>query len=143
MSYTDGVERGIPMVMRSADARRSLLDSIINDNPLFDVRITLELESHTFSSLVPTTISERYPLDLRSLRDDLHHSNGRPGWESLLDAIFTALENSEKNAGNSRVNNLNTFEVRLQSDLRSIPPLLIYSGTLSAICGSSTLTGIP
>lgn len=131
------------MLMGSAGAQRDLLDSIIQDRPAFVVRIMLEQESHTSSSLVPATISVRYQLDLRSLRDDPHHSDGGPVWDKFLDAIFPAHEKSEKITEIPRVNHLNTFEVSRESVSKGIPPLLICSGILSAICGSSTLTGIP
>ena len=90
MSCTDGLDCWIPMLMGSAGAQRDLLDSIIQDRPVFVVRIMLEQESHTSSSLVPATISVRYQLDLRSLRDDPHHSDGGPVWDKFLDAIFPA-----------------------------------------------------
>lgn len=99
--------------MRRTGAEHILLDIMIEDNPLFDVRIMPGAENYTSSPSAQTKWLERCQLDLRSLRDDMHHSNDRPGWERLLDAISPVPEHPEGGAGDPNANLLDSFQVGL------------------------------
>ena len=124
MSCTDESDFRIPDIIRSAEVERNLLDSLIENNPLVDVRILLNIENHLPSSLTTKQRSKRFQLDLRSLRDDLHRRNETSDWEAFLDAIFPTPESSEQIAGNPRINKLKNFEVSLNLCMRDILNLL-------------------
>lgn len=97
--------------MQCERAERASLDSIIDDSPLFNVRLKLGTESRTSSSLAPVELLEGCKLDLRSLRDERHHSNTGLSWEKLFDTIITAPEDVQQDGSISRMKSLASFEV--------------------------------
>lgn len=58
-------------------------------------------------------ILENFRLDLRSLRDDTHHSNDRPAWERLFDVICPGPEIPAGHVNDRNANILTSFQVSL------------------------------
>ena len=109
-------EHGISKLVGNTGATRVLLDIIIEDNPLFDVRIMLMAENITLSPSAQTRMlkKETLRMDLQNLRDDTHHGIDREAWKRLFDVIHPRPENPQGEARDRNANILPTFRVSLR-----------------------------
>lgn len=95
-------------LMGKTGAEIFLLHSIIENNPLFDVHMTLMAENHTSSQFAQIEMLDMgiFQMDLRNLRDNTPHSN--EAWEKLLDITYP---NPEGETTDLNANALGSFRV--------------------------------
>lgn len=106
-------EHCISKLVGRTGAIRALLDDIIEDNPLFDVRIMLMAENNTSSPLAQTDVlkTETCRMDLRNLRNDTRHGIDQEAWERVFDVINSRPDNPERGVRDRNANIVRTFRV--------------------------------
>ena len=109
------LEHCMSKLIERIEAEHIVIDAIIENNPRFDVCITLTAVNQTSSPFAQTKKQqmEKIQVDLRNLRVNTHHGMDREGWERVFDGVHSRLEYPEGEARDPNTNIVRSFRVSL------------------------------